>query len=148
MIGRRGTALAEGVRLIRGGEPAEAVANLTVLFEPFELLSQRPGAHRAPADGAVAAAAIGAYGVRDGRPRRSRGRRAVRGRAAPAVSRCCLGVADCAGRDFGEGWLVDGLVGLSTAFGVVSSFGGLSGFGFFGAFGFGPRTFTAFGFER
>jgi predicted Zn-dependent protease len=39
MIGRRGSALAEGVRLIRNGEPAEAVANLTVLFEPFELLS-------------------------------------------------------------------------------------------------------------
>ena len=40
VIGRRGSALAEGVRLIRGGEPAEPVANLTVLFEPFELLSR------------------------------------------------------------------------------------------------------------
>ena len=40
VTGRRGSALAEGVRLIRGGEPAEAVANLTVLFEPFELLSR------------------------------------------------------------------------------------------------------------
>jgi predicted Zn-dependent protease len=40
VIGRRGSALAEGVRLIRGGEPAEPIANLTVVFEPFELLSQ------------------------------------------------------------------------------------------------------------
>ena len=40
VIGRRGSALAEGARLIRSGEPAEAVANLTVLFEPFELLSR------------------------------------------------------------------------------------------------------------
>jgi predicted Zn-dependent protease len=40
VIGRRGSALAEGVRLIQDGAPAEAVANLTVLFEPFELLSQ------------------------------------------------------------------------------------------------------------
>jgi predicted Zn-dependent protease len=40
VIGRRGSALAEGARLIRDGEPAEPVANLTVLFEPFELLSQ------------------------------------------------------------------------------------------------------------
>jgi predicted Zn-dependent protease len=40
MVGRRGSALAEGARLIRGGEPGEPVANLTVLFEPLELLSQ------------------------------------------------------------------------------------------------------------
>lgn len=40
VIGRRGSALAEGVRVIRGGEPAEPVANLTVLFEPLELLSR------------------------------------------------------------------------------------------------------------
>jgi predicted Zn-dependent protease len=40
VIGRRGSALAEGARLIRDGAAAEPVANLTVLFEPFELLSQ------------------------------------------------------------------------------------------------------------
>jgi predicted Zn-dependent protease len=40
MIGRRGSAMAEGVRTIRGGEPGEPVANLTVLFEPFELLAR------------------------------------------------------------------------------------------------------------
>ncbi len=40
VIGRRGSALAEGVRVIRAGEPAEPVANLTVVFEPFELLSR------------------------------------------------------------------------------------------------------------
>jgi predicted Zn-dependent protease len=40
VVGRRGSALAEGVRLIRGGEAAEPVANLTVLFEPLELLAQ------------------------------------------------------------------------------------------------------------
>jgi predicted Zn-dependent protease len=40
VIGRRGSALAEGARLIRGGEPAEPLANLTVLFEPLELLSR------------------------------------------------------------------------------------------------------------
>lgn len=40
VVGRRGSALAEGVRLIRGGAPAEAAPNLTVLFEPLELLSQ------------------------------------------------------------------------------------------------------------
>jgi predicted Zn-dependent protease len=39
VLGRRGAAMAEGVRLIRGGEPAEPVANLTVLFEPLELLA-------------------------------------------------------------------------------------------------------------
>jgi predicted Zn-dependent protease len=39
MVGRRGSALAEGVRLIRSGEPAEPTANLTVVFEPLELLS-------------------------------------------------------------------------------------------------------------
>ena len=40
VVGRRGSAMAEGVRLIRGGAPAEPVPNLTVLFEPLELLSQ------------------------------------------------------------------------------------------------------------
>ena len=40
LAGRRGAALAEGVRLIRDGEPAEPVPNLTVVFEPLELLGQ------------------------------------------------------------------------------------------------------------
>jgi PmbA protein len=40
VAGRRGAALAEGVRLIRDGEPAEAAPNLTVVFEPLELLGQ------------------------------------------------------------------------------------------------------------
>jgi predicted Zn-dependent protease len=40
LVGRRGAALAEGVRLIRDGEPAEPVPNLTVTFEPLELLGQ------------------------------------------------------------------------------------------------------------
>jgi predicted Zn-dependent protease len=40
VLGRPGTALAEGVRLIRGGEPAEPAPNLTVLFEPLELLAR------------------------------------------------------------------------------------------------------------
>jgi predicted Zn-dependent protease len=40
VVGRRGSAMAEGVRVIRGGAPAEPVPNLTVLFEPLELLSQ------------------------------------------------------------------------------------------------------------
>jgi predicted Zn-dependent protease len=40
ILGRRGSALAEGVRVIRGGEPAEPVPNLTVLFEPLELLGR------------------------------------------------------------------------------------------------------------
>lgn len=40
VLGRPGTALAEGVRMIRGGEPAEAAPNLTVLFEPLELLAR------------------------------------------------------------------------------------------------------------
>jgi len=39
MLGRRGAALAEGVRLIRGGELAEPGPNLTVMFEPLELLA-------------------------------------------------------------------------------------------------------------
>jgi predicted Zn-dependent protease len=39
VLGRPGSALAEGVRVIRGGEPAEPAPNLSVLFEPFELLS-------------------------------------------------------------------------------------------------------------
>jgi predicted Zn-dependent protease len=39
VLGRPGSALAEGVRLIRGGEPAEPAPNLSVLFEPLELLS-------------------------------------------------------------------------------------------------------------
>ena len=80
VIGRRGSALAEGVRVIRGGEPAEPVANLTVLFEPLELLVARPGAQRPPAHGPVAAAALGAHGVGDRRPLRPGGRRAARRR--------------------------------------------------------------------
>jgi PmbA protein len=40
VLGRPGTALAEGVRLIRSGEPAEPAPNLTVLFEPLELLAR------------------------------------------------------------------------------------------------------------
>jgi PmbA protein len=40
VAGRRGAALAEGVRLIRDGEPAEPAPNLTVVFEPLELLGQ------------------------------------------------------------------------------------------------------------
>ena len=40
VLGRPGTALAEGVRIIRGGEPAEPAPNLTVLFEPLELLAR------------------------------------------------------------------------------------------------------------
>ena len=40
VLGRPGTALAEGVRLIRGGEAAEPAPNLTVLFEPLELLAR------------------------------------------------------------------------------------------------------------
>jgi predicted Zn-dependent protease len=40
LVGRRGAALAEGVRLIRDGEPAAPAPNLTVLFEPLELLGQ------------------------------------------------------------------------------------------------------------
>ena len=40
VIGRPGSAMAEGARVIRGGEPAEPLANLTVLFEPLELLSR------------------------------------------------------------------------------------------------------------
>jgi predicted Zn-dependent protease len=38
VVGRRGAALAEGVRLIRDGEPGAAAPNLAVLFEPLELL--------------------------------------------------------------------------------------------------------------
>jgi len=40
LVGRRGAALAEGVRLIRDGEPAAPAPNLTVVFEPLELLGQ------------------------------------------------------------------------------------------------------------
>jgi predicted Zn-dependent protease len=40
VVGRRGSALAEGVRLIRDGQAGEALPNLTVVFEPLELLSQ------------------------------------------------------------------------------------------------------------
>ncbi|HWM10408.1 MAG TPA: metallopeptidase TldD-related protein, partial [Solirubrobacteraceae bacterium] len=39
-VGRRGAALAEGVRLIRDGRPGAPAPNLTVLFEPLELLGQ------------------------------------------------------------------------------------------------------------
>ena len=40
VVGHRGSAMAEGVRVIREGEPAEPAANFTVLFEPFELLAR------------------------------------------------------------------------------------------------------------
>jgi predicted Zn-dependent protease len=40
VLGRRGSALAEGVRLIRAGALAEPAANLSVVFEPFELLNR------------------------------------------------------------------------------------------------------------
>ena len=40
VIGRRGAALAEGVRVIRDGAFAEPAANLTVVFEPLELLER------------------------------------------------------------------------------------------------------------
>ena len=40
VVGRRGSALAEGVRVIRDGEPAEPAPNLTVVFEPIELLAR------------------------------------------------------------------------------------------------------------
>jgi predicted Zn-dependent protease len=40
VVGRRGAALAEGVRHIRDGAGAEPAPNLTVLFEPFELLAR------------------------------------------------------------------------------------------------------------
>jgi predicted Zn-dependent protease len=40
VLGRRGAALAEGVRVIRNGELAEPAPNLTVTFEPFELLER------------------------------------------------------------------------------------------------------------
>jgi predicted Zn-dependent protease len=38
-VGQRGSALAEGVSVIRDGQIAEGAPNLTVLFEPLELLS-------------------------------------------------------------------------------------------------------------
>jgi PmbA protein len=40
VVGHRGNALAEGVRVIRGGELAEGAPNLNVAFEPFELLER------------------------------------------------------------------------------------------------------------
>jgi predicted Zn-dependent protease len=40
VLGRRGSALAEGVRMIRGGELAQPLPNLTVVFEPVELLGR------------------------------------------------------------------------------------------------------------
>lgn len=40
VLGRRGSALAEGARAIRGGALAEPLPNLTVLFEPLELLGR------------------------------------------------------------------------------------------------------------
>jgi predicted Zn-dependent protease len=40
VLGRRGAALAEGVRVIRSGALAEPAPNLTVLFEPLELLER------------------------------------------------------------------------------------------------------------
>ncbi|HEY6692907.1 MAG TPA: metallopeptidase TldD-related protein [Solirubrobacteraceae bacterium] len=40
VLGRRGSALAQGVRVISGGRLADPVANLTVTFEPLELLGR------------------------------------------------------------------------------------------------------------
>jgi predicted Zn-dependent protease len=40
VVGRRGAAMAEGVRHIRDGAAAEPAPNLTVLFEPLELLDR------------------------------------------------------------------------------------------------------------
>jgi predicted Zn-dependent protease len=40
VLGRRGSALAEGARMIRGGALAEPLPNLTVVFEPLELLGR------------------------------------------------------------------------------------------------------------
>jgi predicted Zn-dependent protease len=40
VLGRRGAALAEGVRVIRNGELAEPAPSLIVTFEPFELLER------------------------------------------------------------------------------------------------------------
>jgi hypothetical protein len=40
IVGRRGAAMAEGVRHIRDGRRAEPAPNLTVLFEPIELLGR------------------------------------------------------------------------------------------------------------
>jgi predicted Zn-dependent protease len=40
VLGRRGAALAEGVRIIRNGELVEPAPNVTVTFEPFELLER------------------------------------------------------------------------------------------------------------
>jgi predicted Zn-dependent protease len=40
VVGRRGAAMAEGVSHIRDGARTEPAPNLTVLFEPFELLAQ------------------------------------------------------------------------------------------------------------
>ncbi|HEX2413443.1 MAG TPA: metallopeptidase TldD-related protein [Solirubrobacteraceae bacterium] len=40
VLGRPGSALAEGVRVIRAGRPAEPAPNLSVLFEPLELLTR------------------------------------------------------------------------------------------------------------
>jgi predicted Zn-dependent protease len=40
VVGRRGSALAEGVRVIRDGRAAEPAPNLTVVFEPIELLAR------------------------------------------------------------------------------------------------------------
>jgi predicted Zn-dependent protease len=40
MLGERGSALAQGVRVIRYGRPAAPAPNLTVLFDPLELLAR------------------------------------------------------------------------------------------------------------
>jgi predicted Zn-dependent protease len=40
LVGQRGAAMAEGVSHIRAGRRAEPAPNLTVLFEPFELLAR------------------------------------------------------------------------------------------------------------
>ena len=132
VIGRRGSALAEGVRVIRGGEPAEPVANLTVLFEPLELLSRRPGAQRPPAYGPVAAAAVGAHGVGDRRARRPGRRRAAR-RRARLISRPSW-----------PGRAVPWRASRPSASARGSSPPSPSAPS--PAFGFGPRTFRSFGF--
>jgi hypothetical protein len=40
VLGRHGSALAQGVRVISGGRLADPVPNLTVAFEPLELLGR------------------------------------------------------------------------------------------------------------
>jgi len=73
-LGERGTALAEGVRVVRDGRIAEPAGNLPVAFEPLELLAQVqaltarqrtiPAPHRVPgwSMGATVAPALRAGG--------------------------------------------------------------------------------------